>query len=176
MPSAFGHAAAALAITKASPNVAFTLRTALLGSLCSIVPDADVVAFSLGIPYQHVLGHRGITHSLFFAGVLAWSVRRTYPAAQRSFGLWLVFFLCAASHPLMDMCTTGGLGCALFAPFNNARYFFPWRPIAVSPVEASAFFGEWGLRVLKSEAVWIGLPSLAVFLMGTWLKKRSVGH
>ncbi|QQR86140.1 MAG: metal-dependent hydrolase [Flavobacteriales bacterium] len=176
MPSAFGHAVAALAIAKASPRVAFTVRTALLGVLCAVVPDADVVAFSLDIPYEHVLGHRGITHSFAFAAVLAWMVGFSYPVAQRSFGLWLVFFLATASHPLLDMCTSGGLGCALFAPFHNARYFFPWRPIAVSPIEASAFFGEWGLRVLKSEALWIGLPSLAVVLVSTWLKTRRKVH
>lgn len=176
MPSAFGHAVAALAIVKASPKVVFTARTALLGALCAIIPDADVVSFSLDIPYEHVLGHRGITHSLAFAALLAWAVRLTYPVAQRSLGLWAVLFLCTASHPLLDMCTTGGLGCALFAPFHNARYFFPWRPIAVSPVEAGAFFGEWGLRVLKSEAVWIGLPSLVIVLVSRWLKKRPEGH
>ena len=37
----------------------------------AVLPDADVLAFSFGVPYHHVLGHRGFTHSFFFAAALA---------------------------------------------------------------------------------------------------------
>src|SRR5437667_359091 len=39
----------------------------IVGAICASVPDADVGAFGLGIPYEHPLGHRGFTHSLLFA-------------------------------------------------------------------------------------------------------------
>ena len=55
--------------------------------------------------------------------------------------------------------TNGGLGVALLAPFSEERFFFSFRPIQVSPIGAGAFFTEWGLRVLKSEGLWVGLPS-----------------
>ena len=42
-----------------------------LSVLCSILPDADVLGFPLGISYQDVLGHRGLSHSLIFALVLS---------------------------------------------------------------------------------------------------------
>lgn len=51
--------------------------------------------------------------------------------------------------------TDGGLG---FAPFDNSRYFLPWRPIAVSPIDARAFFSRCGAEVLANELVWIWLP------------------
>ena len=35
-----------------------------------MVPDLDVIAFTLGIPYAHPLGHRGFLHSLLFALLL----------------------------------------------------------------------------------------------------------
>lgn len=54
--------------------------------------------------------------------------------------------------------TSGGLGVAFFSPLNNERYFFPWRPIKVSPIGASSFFSEWGIKVIKSEAIWIEIP------------------
>ena len=53
-------------------------------------------------------------------------------------------------------------GIALLAPFDNGRYFFPWRPIQVSPIGLHGFFTEFGLTALRSEILWIWLP-----LMGT---------
>jgi len=66
--------------------------------------------------------------------------------------------MCTASHSLLDAMTTGGLGVAFFSPFENARYFLPWRPIQVSPMGFKKFFSEWGLEVIKSELIWIGIP------------------
>jgi inner membrane protein len=67
------------------------------------------------------------------------------------------------SHGLLDAFTDGGLGIAFFAPFDSTRYFFPWRPIAVSPIGISEFFSLGGLRVLLIEGIWIGIPA------GLWL-------
>jgi inner membrane protein len=30
--------------------------------LLTLMPDFDVIAFAFGIPYEHMLGHRGFTH------------------------------------------------------------------------------------------------------------------
>jgi inner membrane protein len=56
---------------------------------------------------------------------------------------------------------------AFFSPFSNHRYFFPWNPIEVSPIGAR-FFSADGIDVIKSEAVWIWLPSL-VFAGLMWM-------
>jgi hypothetical protein len=42
--------------------------------------------------------------------------------------------------------TDGGLGAAFFAPFDNKRYFLPWRPIQVSPISVHRFFTPRGFR------------------------------
>ena len=39
-------------------------------AVCAMLPDIDVIAFSLGIPYEAMFGHRGFTHSFFFAAVV----------------------------------------------------------------------------------------------------------
>ena len=83
----------------------------------------------------------------------------------------LVFFLCGSSHGLLDMMTSGGLGVALFAPFYNERYFFPFRPVKVSPIGIDRFFSEWGLKVLWTEFLWIGVPCF-LYLMILKLFKR----
>ena len=47
--------------------------------------------------------------------------------------------------------TSGGGGVAFFAPFVNERYFFPWRPILVSPMSIRRFFSARGVAILASE-------------------------
>ena len=86
--------------------------------------------------------------------------------------LWLYFFICTATHPILDAMTTGGMGVAFLSPFDNTRYFFPWRPIQVSPIGIAAFFSEKGMRVIKSELVWVFLPSF-VFIGLMYLVKRK---
>jgi inner membrane protein len=79
-------------------------------------------------------------------------------------------FLSALSHPLLDMLTNGGLGVALFAPFSKERFFFPWRPVEVSPIGFN-FFSEWGARVLLSEFRWVWLPAAAFFVFGVVIRR-----
>ncbi|MFT6112793.1 MAG: inner membrane protein [Bacteroidia bacterium] len=67
--------------------------------------------------------------------------------------------------------TTGGLGVAFFSPFENSRYFLPWSPIQVSPIGLKQFFSEWGLEVIKSEIIWIGIPLLITVLSISICKK-----
>ena len=132
---------------------------------CAIVPDLDVIGFYAGIEYGDLWGHRGITHSLMFACMLAWgTVRYGFPAYHPSqssgwWGLFLHFFLVTASHGVLDAMTDGGLGVAFLSPFDETRYFFPWRPVKVSPIGISSFFSLTGLLVLLSEATFIWLPT-----------------
>lgn len=125
-------------------------------AICAMLPDADVVAFWFGVPYDSLFGHRGITHSIPFAlgvGLLAARL-----LGRRDLGTAAWFALATASHPLLDALTDGGRGVALLAPFSADRYFFPWRPIAVSPI-GIRFFSPRGLRVVVSELGWIWVPA-----------------
>jgi inner membrane protein len=168
MASAFTHAVVALTIGQASYHVCMNRRALWLGAICSVVPDIDVVGLSFGIAYGDLWGHRGVTHSLFFAAALSAALvgccYRGEPKAARA-GIGWYLFLCTASHGMLDALTDGGLGVAFFAPFDPTRYFFPVRPVLVSPIGVEAFFSGYGLRVLASEAQWIWLPSLALFLV-----------
>jgi inner membrane protein len=56
------------------------------------------------------------------------------------FTLFTYLFLATASHGVLDAMTDGGLGVAFFSPFDNRRYFLPWRPIVVSPISIARFF------------------------------------
>jgi inner membrane protein len=144
---------------------------------CSILPDLDIVSFVFGIPYGSMWGHRGITHSLPFAFVLGVAVvSLAFPGLGALSVAWwalvLYFFLITASHGLLDAITNGGHGIAFFAPFDSTRYFLPWRPVEVSPIGIRGFFTERGLDVLKSEILWIWIPSAAWMIL-FWLSRRA---
>ena len=168
MASEFSHAFVALAMGKAIRNNELRWRELFLGALCSVLPDLDVIGFYFGIQYGDVWGHRGLTHSVVFAALLAGSLVTVWYRGKSTVAmtrLFLYFFLCTASHGVLDAMTNGGLGVAFFSPFDTTRYFFPVRPILVSPIGVSEFFSAYAVRILVSEAVWIWLPSCALFVV-----------
>jgi inner membrane protein len=146
-----------------------------LGIICSMLPDLDVVGFRFGVPYGHLLGHRGLSHSIAFAVILSVCLAWLLPIAAQGSRLILFgfLFLSAMSHGLLDALTSGGLGVAFFAPFENSRYFFPWRPIHVSPMSVSAFLSATGVRVLRSELRWIWLPAALAAGLLTLLRRSE---
>jgi len=175
MASVLSHAVAALGIGACFCRPGTPKRVWIAGAICSVVPDLDVVGFHFGIHYGDFWGHRGFTHSLLFAALLATlalllTFRQAVPDLSR-FALWMYFFLATASHGFLDAMTDGGLGVAFFSPFINTRYFLPWRPIRVSPIGVTRFFSHRGLEVIQSELLWIWLPS-ALLIVSAWLLRR----
>ncbi|HBL29993.1 MAG TPA: hydrolase [Acidobacteria bacterium] len=178
MPTLPTHAVAALGVGALFGGREVPGKVWALGAACAMLPDLDVVAFRLGIPYGHLLGHRGLSHSLAFAAALAAVLtalffRRSVPGL----GPWklaLFLFAATASHGLLDAFTDGGLGVAFFAPFDNHRFFFPDRPIEVSPIGLRRFLTGRGLEVLRSELQWVWLPAL-LLVAGRWGLNRTAG-
>jgi inner membrane protein len=171
MPTIFTHAVVPLLPGAAAGKTRISRRLLLAGTIAAMLPDTDVLSFRLGIPYADAFGHRGALHSLLFgmlvAAVAALLHRRLRTTAARAFAF--VGFA-ALSHPLLDMCTNGGLGVALVWPFSGQRYFFSWRPIQVSPIGAR-FFSAQAWPVIASELLWVWLPAAVLALM-VWLFVR----
>jgi inner membrane protein len=176
MASIVSHPAVPLAIAVALGSSQVSPRLALTACVASALPDIDVLGFAAGVPYGHVLGHRGFTHSVLFALLLAVAAAvlakplRAAPAVTAA-----IVFVAAVSHGLLDACTTGGLGVAFFAPFSNHRYFLPWPVIQVSPIGVAPFFSERGVSVLASELRWIWLPSTLAAGLGFVIRKVAAG-
>ena len=177
MPTILTHAVSGLAIGnlyRSQRPRGFWIWTAV----CAMLPDADVIAFPLGIPYGHLLGHRGVSHSLAFAAAIGAVAAWKWGRGRERWALFLHFFVVTASHGFFDAFTNGGLGVAFFAPFDDTRYFFPWRPIHVSPIGVGFFVARdvngqsYGFRVLASEFWWVWLPSAVVALAGWALRAR----
>ncbi len=176
MASAFSHTVAALGLGACFYRPEIPRRIWALGVLCAVLPDIDVLGFLFGIPYGDPLGHRGFTHSLAFAAFLGGAiVLAGYRQGVPGLGplrLWSYLFLATASHGLLDALTDGGLGVAFFAPFDNERYFLPIRPIKVSPIAPERFFSERGLAVIRSELLWVWLPSALLATLIRLVRRR----
>jgi inner membrane protein len=169
MASGFGHMALGATLGKLLLPDSRRWPYLLLAAACAFLPDADVVGFAFRVPYASLWGHRGLTHSLLAAAVVASAALallrlRSHPASPAPGRLWTLLFLATASHGLLDAMTTGGLGVAFFSPFELERYFFRFHPIQVSPIGLSRFAGAAAWRVLRSEALWVGLPCGLVLL------------
>jgi inner membrane protein len=124
-------------------------------SALSLLPDIDVIGFGFGVAYGDPWGHRGATHSLTLAVVLAAALGLAASRLRRRAGrIWLISSVVLVSHGLLDALTDGGLGCALLWPFNLTRYFAPWRPIPVAPI---------GLDFLSPHGGIVALTELVLF-------------
>ena len=166
MPTIFTHPAVAIA---AAPWFRRLPRHAVVvAAVCASLPDIDVISFGLGIPYGATLGHRGFTHSIVALGIAVLATVRLC-RVENSRASWretlLFFSVVTLSHGLLDAATNGGRGVGFLIPFSSRRFFFPFRPIQVSPIGAGAFLERAG-PVLVSELQWVWLPALAIFFCG----------
>lgn len=181
MPTMISHTVVAVAAGKAFAPTDVPDHFWLLSIACSLIPDADVIGFPFGVPYDHFFGHRGFFHSPFLSLLLSiFIVSVFFPGvgifSKQWFFYFVFFFLVSASHGVLDAFTNGGLGVALLSPFDNTRYFFPWTPIMVSPIGIKAFFSKWGLTVIRSELLWIWLPSLLTVIISKLIRAGAARY
>lgn len=143
------------------------VRRMVLWSALSLLPDADVVAFWLRIPYGAPFGHRGASHSLVAALVVAGVIAAFTPRARRA-STGLLAFAVVASHGLLDALTDGGRGVALLWPFSTERFFAPFRPLPVAPI---------GARLLSPRGLYVMMVETVVFapliVFALWPKRKG---
>ena len=169
MPTIFTHSVAGIACGSAFYKRSLHRGGMLFSAICSVIPDFDVISFKLGMPYSSFWGHRGFFHSISFACILGtFTGILLMIAGKRKWkgGLFYAayFSFVMSLHGLLDAFTNGGMGVALLSPFINERYFFPFRPIEVSPISVQAFLDGRGFQVLQNEMVWVWLPSICMAL------------
>lgn len=71
MATPFSHPAVPLALFVALGPEWMPPALLLTALVLAVLPDLDALGMWLGIPYGHPFGHRGFTHSLPFAAVVA---------------------------------------------------------------------------------------------------------
>jgi inner membrane protein len=170
MPSV-GHLAVGLAaarITRPQGGPGRRAWTILLVGL-SFLPDADVLAFRLGIPYGAPYGHRGAFHSLAFAALAGLALAAAAIVLRMpALVVGVAGAAVIATHGLLDTLTDGGRGIALLWPFTNERFFAPWRPIPVAPI-GPRVLSPAGLRLMAGEM----LLFLPLFVVGLWPRRAA---
>ncbi len=176
MPTMITHAIVGASVTSLRPKSISPVKLIIFGAILAVLPDIDVLGFRNGIPYSSIYGHRGITHSFLFAAVISIIVALTFfPEAKRfsptSWHVALLLFISAVSHGVLDAFTNAGLGIGFLIPFDETRYFAPWRPLTASPLSISRFLSGSGFPILLNEAKWVGIPLLAS-VIGIVLTRR----
>lgn len=178
MATILTHPAVPILLRLAGGPRAVPGRLLAAGAIASVLPDVDAIGFWVGVPYEHLCGHRGITHSLAFAcalGAVAAARAAWFGASRRS--VFLVIALSAASHGVLDALTDGGLGVAFLSPFSNERWFFPWRPLVVAPIGLDGFFTRWGAEILLAEAICVWGPALLIgYAFAAFRPKEGDAH
>jgi len=117
-----GAAVAEAALGKKIGNKAL-----LWGGIAGTIPDLDVIYIQLigGGAIEEIVLHRGISHSITFAFLMApllgWVVNWLYRKKnEANFLQWTnLFFWAIFTHPLLDCLTT--YGTQLFLPFSDYR-------------------------------------------------------
>ena len=172
MPTIFSHPAPVLALSIAAGYRTISGRLLLAGVVCSVLPDMDVAGFFMKISYGQAMGHRGASHSLLFAGVVGVICALFAPWLHcRRWVAFLTGVFAVISHIALDAATNGGLGVGVLWPWDETRYFLPWRPIEVSPLGIRRFFSARGAEVMRSEFIWVWLPCFAAALFIFALRK-----
>ncbi|MGA9116797.1 MAG: metal-dependent hydrolase, partial [Bacteroidota bacterium] len=108
-------------------GVRLSLLNGLVITAASLLPDLDTEASGIGrtLPFlsrflEHRWGHRTLTHSLPFMGLLALVLS---PLLAHEGDLYACIMAGYASHPFLDSMTVNGV--RMFYPFSPLRCVFP---------------------------------------------------
>jgi membrane-bound metal-dependent hydrolase YbcI (DUF457 family) len=149
MSTLVGHALAGAAVSATMRGPVAVERRRLLVALAigsAILPDAD--AFLLLLGPRGAVVHRGLSHSLLFAAVVAGALtlaaRRRLPPA-RTFAL---LFLAGVSHLALDYLMGAGPPVRPFAPFDERGWLAPVRLLPCAYYATSA-------GGLRNSAFWL---------------------
>ena len=175
MPTILSHPAVPLALGLGLGSDVISKRLLIAGVVGSVLPDIDVVGFTFGIPYGHEFGHRGMSHSLVFAALVALVGAGAKKILKTTFlRAFFFLFITTGSHGILDAFTNGGLGIALLWPWTERRFFAAFRPIVVAPIGIADFL-PYAAGVLFSELLWVWMPCLLAGAVLAAYRRRFLG-
>jgi len=161
VPTPLSHAAVGYAIGAWSPPDVppSTQRVCLAAAACAALPDIDVIGFT---------AHRGITHSLTFALVVAMlATFLLFPQAQTRrtrVQIALTLLVALLSHSCLDALSQYSWGIEFFAPFSQQRFRFVWTPLGRPNGELAS--------QLVQEALVVFLPAVVLAWLGLRRRRR----
>ena len=178
MPTIISHAAIPLALGLGLGDERIPRPLLLTGIATSMLPDADVILMRFGATYDSIWSHRGFSHSIALALLVAAAALLLRRVARPPTAFAFVF-IATVSHGLLDMLTNGGHGVAIFWPLSDQRYFFDWRPIQVAPLVTNHFVSRLASRagaLAWTEGLWIWLPAAIVAMALRTVRKGGAAQ
>jgi inner membrane protein len=172
MASLFTHVAVPLIARRAvDVDEKLQRRLGVVAVIVSIWPDLDYATLPFEVRPNDLLGHRGLTHSIFVAIAIGLAASLLFPKTTRKrMASFLV--LVALSHPIIDAFTSGDLGVALFWPLTRARFLSPLPLVATCPVGLDEWLGYWGVLTIANEALYIVTPVALAVAYRRWPERR----
>ena len=164
MPT-IGHVAAGLAGSKLHEPGRPAVRSVLVFTALATFQDLDLfLPRSLGPAW----GHRGALHSPAIALLAAAiGVLLLWDRGNRA-RTFLLAFLTAASHGILDALSFRGAGVLLLWPLSLAPFESPWQPLPPSPFSAHHFAPRFLVRVLYELLFFSPL-----FLWALWRRRAA---
>lgn len=100
-------------------------RAALWGAVGGTIPDLDVLSALFLSPVDYLAVHRGFSHSIFFAflvaPIVAYLPHKIFKKYPMSYSDWVkVLFWSLFTHPILDTFT--GYGTQLLNPFSDYAF------------------------------------------------------
>lgn len=179
---ALGAAIGEIAAGKKAGN-----KAVLWGGIAGTIPDLDVLTSPLFTDLQKLSVHRGFSHSLIFAFLLApilarcvwWIYRNKCDAGYRN---WLfLFFFGIFTHPLLDAFTL--YGTQLFLPFSNYRAALNTISIVDPLYTLPLLFCTGGAMYIRRQdkdraikRAWYGIAISSMYLFITCCNKQWMDH
>ena len=174
MPTIITHAVAGAAIAPALAPCGRRSEFTWIAAACAVLPDADVLGFSVGIAYDSMFAHRGFTRSPSLPDGSRGGdgrVSEQSPGSQSCSNLRLHFCgdgFTRHSGRVHKRRTGRGILPAL----DPTRYFFPAPLILVSPIGLNGFLGQ-RAQARPKEMQRVRPPSICVFLAARLTRCRG---
>lgn len=169
-------------------------KAMLWGILAQSVPDIDFISSLWLNTVDHLIAHRGFTHSLLFttslAPVLAYIAMRLHHPHNISYGRWVAFFIAAMlGHVFID--TFNNYGVGWFEPFSSYRIsfdtiyvadpFFSIMPgiatiVLLIKKQKSSYRSRWWKIGLVSGIIYLGYTILNKTLINKRADKLLANH
>jgi inner membrane protein len=158
-------------------------KAVLWGAACGLLPDLDVLAGPFLTDVEKLTFHRGFSHSIVFAilvaPLLAWLVAKIHGRKDANWRDWTkLTFLSIATHPLLDCFTN--YGTQLFQPFSNypvaLNTIFIVDPLYTLPLLIGAIAAMFCRRASNRRQLinYLGLGLSSFYLLVTAVNKLYI--
>ena len=167
------HALLGLTVNNSLPEK--TRTTFWVSLLASELPDVDILYVFSGSSADYLLNHRGFSHSvsaaLIMAGLVALVMKKISPE-EKPGSIFLLALGCLGLHVMFDIFTSWGT--QFLTPFSHRWFYLDWLPIVdifiITITTVFLVIARYNL-LPKRKAAWSAILLICFYVFG-----RAVWH